>query len=52
MKPISAYTVILNTIANCVNKICAMGPFREEDAKSTFLLNQNCIASLKWLVNY
>lgn len=38
MKPISAYTAILNIIAMCVNKICAMGPFREEDAKSTFFV--------------
>ena len=37
MKPISA-SVILNTIANCVNKICTMGPFRKEDAKSTFFV--------------
>lgn len=28
--------IILNTIANCVNQTSNLGPFRDDDAKSTF----------------
>ncbi len=52
MYPISEDTVILNTIANCVDKASSIGPFRHEDAKSTFYVEPKMHRKLEVICEY
>ncbi|WP_286833601.1 MULTISPECIES: hypothetical protein [Acinetobacter] len=52
MNSISNETAILNTIANCVDKASSIGPFRNEDAKSTFYVEPKLHRRLEVISEY
>ena len=52
MKQITDESIILNTIANCVNKASSIGPFRSEDAKSTFYVEPKLHRKLEVICEY
>lgn len=52
MKQVTDESIILNTIANCVNKASSIGPFRSEDAKSTFYVEPKLHRKLEVICEY
>lgn len=43
---------VLNTIDNCVNKASSIGPFRQDDAKSTFFVEPKMHRKLEVISEY